>query len=305
MIGREYRIKLYIIGNGFDRAHNLPTSYWDFREYLSIHYPAFLDSFESHYAVYPDSALLWNELESNLANIAEDIIIEEATSIDVGAESGDVGIEDTLYHYFSDEYGDIERMAKYLKQWIRTIKIRDLSPKAALLIKNNEDFFVTFNYTGVLERTYEIPSAHIIHIHGSLHEYDIDPVLGHGNSSRIKNIELLLAQAQSQFDEKLTSICHVISEYYDRTYKHTDRCSHKLFPLAEKTFDEIVVAGHSLSGVDLPYFELIDELTAHSLVWRIYYFDPSKKEEMANNLVSCGVPPERTIWVPSSEFYTL
>jgi len=298
-------MKLYIIGNGFDRAHDLPTSYWDFREYLSIHYPVFLDSFESHYEVFPDTTLLWNELESNLANISEDTIIESAVAVDVGAESGDVGIEDTLYHHFSDEYGHIEQMAKYLKQWIRTIRIRDLHPKAAHLIKNNEDFFVTFNYTGVLERIYEIPPAHIIHIHGSLHEYDIDPVLGHGNSSRIKNIKLLLAQAQRQFDEKLTSICRVISEYYDRTYKHTDKYFYKLFPLAEKTFDEIVVAGHSLSGVDLPYFRLIDDLTAHSLVWRIYYFDPSKKEEMANNLLLCGVPPERIIPAPSSEFYTL
>ncbi len=298
-------MKLYIIGNGFDRAHNLPTSYWDFREYLSTHYPMFLDSFESHYAVSPGSALLWNELESNLANIAEDIIIEDATSFDVGAESGDVGIEDTLYHYFSDEYGHIEQMAQYLKQWIRTVRIRDLHPKAAPLIKNNEDFFVTFNYTGVLERTYEIPPAHIIHIHGSLHENDIDPVLGHGNSSCIANIKSLLAQAQDQFDEKLTSICRVLSEYYDRTYKHTDRYSFKLLPLAEETFDEIVVIGHSLSGVDLPYFKLIDELTAHSLVWRIYYFAPLKKEEMANNLVQCGVSPERIILIPSSEFYSL
>ena len=26
--------RLVIIGNGFDRAHNLPTSYYDFKEYL-------------------------------------------------------------------------------------------------------------------------------------------------------------------------------------------------------------------------------------------------------------------------------
>lgn len=298
-------MKLYIIGNGFDRAHDLPTSYWDFREFLSIHYPAFLDSFESHFAVPPGSALLWNELESNLANINEDVIIESATTFDVGAESGDIGIEDTLYFYFSDEYGHIEQMAKYLKQWIRTVRIRDLHSKVPLLVNNDMDFFVSFNYTGVLERTYNIPPAHITHIHGSLHGYDIDPVLGHGNSSCIANIRSRLAQAQDLFDEKLTSICRVLCEYYDRTYKHTDRYFYKLFQLQEKTFDEIVVAGHSLSGVDLPYFNLIDELTAHSLNWRIYYFDPLKEEEMAHNLMQCGIPRERMVTLPSSEFYTL
>ena len=48
--------------------------------------------------------LLWNELETNLANIDEDVIIENAVSIDMALEGGDVGIEDTLYQYFSDEY---------------------------------------------------------------------------------------------------------------------------------------------------------------------------------------------------------
>ena len=40
--------------------------------------------------------MLWNDLETNLANISEEVIIEQAVSIDMGLESGDVGIEDTL-----------------------------------------------------------------------------------------------------------------------------------------------------------------------------------------------------------------
>ena len=48
--------------------------------------------------------LLWNELETNLANIDEDVIIENAVSIDMDLEGGDVGREDTLCQYFSDEY---------------------------------------------------------------------------------------------------------------------------------------------------------------------------------------------------------
>lgn len=72
-------VKLFIIGNGFDRGHRLPTSYWDFRTYLEVHYPQFLRSFEEHYDLYPSDdyvkqQILWNELESNLANIDEDTI---------------------------------------------------------------------------------------------------------------------------------------------------------------------------------------------------------------------------------------
>ena len=100
-------MKLYIIGNGFDIAHGLPTQYWDFRTYLEHVAYDFLQAFEEHYYIYPNMSddakkkLLWNELETNLANIDEDIIIENATSIEMDLESGDVGIEDTLYDYFT------------------------------------------------------------------------------------------------------------------------------------------------------------------------------------------------------------
>ena len=96
-------MKLFIIGNGFDTGHGLNTSYWDFRTYLKNMYPEFLYAFESHYYIYPanyeeaQKNLLWNELEKNLANIDEDVIIDDALQMDIALESGDVGIEDTLY----------------------------------------------------------------------------------------------------------------------------------------------------------------------------------------------------------------
>lgn len=63
-------MKLFIIGNGFDKGHGLNTSYWDFRTYLKNMYPEFLYAFESHYYIYPanyeeaQKNLLWNELEN-------------------------------------------------------------------------------------------------------------------------------------------------------------------------------------------------------------------------------------------------
>ena len=33
---------LFVIGNGFDRAHGLKTSYWDFRKYLEKYAEDFL-----------------------------------------------------------------------------------------------------------------------------------------------------------------------------------------------------------------------------------------------------------------------
>lgn len=87
---------------------------------------------------------MWNELEKNLANIDEDVIIDDALQMDIALESGDVGIEDTLYEYFTEEYKYIERLAKYLKQWVRTIRIRDVKPKTSLINNFQEALYITF-----------------------------------------------------------------------------------------------------------------------------------------------------------------
>ena len=236
-------MKLFIIGNGFDIGHGLPTQYWDFRKYLENVYPDFLYAFEEHYYIYPRMAdaekakLLWNELETNLANIDEDVIIENGVSVDMDLEGGDVGIEDTLYQYFSDEYSYIERLAKYLKQWVRTIKIRDTKKKSSLI--TDEAIYITFNYTAVLENVYGISPSKITHIHGSLRQYDIEPVLGHGNQERIERILEKKEEAERLFDEKWTSICRVVEDYYKRTYKDVNRYAVRLPRLDAKTIDEI------------------------------------------------------------------
>ena len=143
---------LYILGNGFDLAHKLPTAYWDFRTYLKSAHPEFLEAFEEHYDIYPSMSdeakkeYLWNRFESNLANIDEDSIIESGTSIEMDLESGDVGIEDTLYSYFTNEYQYIQKLSVYLKEWVRTIRIRDCLPRTSK-IKDLPYFTLIDNYT--------------------------------------------------------------------------------------------------------------------------------------------------------------
>lgn len=86
-------MKLFIIGNGFDIGHGLATQYWNFRTYLEKMYPEFLYAFEEHYYIYPKMSdarkaeLLWNELETNLANINEDVIIENGVNMDMNLDS--------------------------------------------------------------------------------------------------------------------------------------------------------------------------------------------------------------------------
>lgn len=287
-------MKLFIIGNGFDKGHGLNTSYWDFRTYLKNMYPEFLYAFESHYYIYPanyeeaQKNLLWNELEKNLANIDEDVIIDDALQMDIALESGDVGIEDTLYEYFTEEYKYIERLAKYLKQWVRTIRIRDVKPKTSLINNFQEALYITFNYTAVLERVYGISEGRIIHIHGSLRDHECDPVLGHGNIERIEQIDERLEEAGRMYDEKEISICKVIRDYYESTYKDVNRYVYKLSRVSNKNIDEIYVIGHSVAEVDLPYFRYIENCTHRQSNWIVYFFNKEEKDRTYKNLMDSG-----------------
>ena len=304
-------MRLYVIGNGFDRAHNLPTRYWDFRTYLAQHYPDFLSSFEENYDIYQGMTdeqkgkLLWNALETNLANIREDVIIEDAIHIEMGLESGDVGIEGTLRDYFEEQFDYIKKLEIYLKQWVRTIRIRDLNRFTSKLDNSNNDVFVTFNYTAVLETTYRINEENVIHIHGSLRDNADDPILGHGNSNRIEDIKGRRNHAVIKADEKESSICYVLQDYYQTTYKNVSNYMHKLNRLVTKKFDEVIVLGHSIAGVDLPYFKRLDEITSKKLKWRVCYFDKDEKRDMFEALKSHGISSKRIEMFHSSEFYDL
>ncbi|MDR3598076.1 bacteriophage abortive infection AbiH family protein [Clostridium sp.] len=288
-------MKVFIIGNGFDKGHKLRTSYWDFRMFLEKCYPDFLYAFELNYDIYPGFSedekkeLLWNEFESNLANIDEDIIIENAISIDMGLESGDIGIEDNLYTYFSEEFNYIKELPYYLKLWIQSIRVRDLQPKTKIIDDKNNDMYITFNYTSVLENVYKISENRIIHIHGSLRRRDGNPVIGHGNYTRMENIKEIHRKADEIFDEKESSISRVIEDYYNSTHKNVSSYMHKLYDIKDKDIDEVIIIGHSLSGVDMPYFTMINHYVKNKAKWKVYYYDKSEKNQMYENLIECGI----------------
>lgn len=98
---------LFIIGNGFDRAHNLETGYEHFRKYLNENDQYFLESFENMYEYSPITwegklkDVLWRDLEGNLSSFDEEIMLESCFSLveDLGLEGGDYGVKDTLDSY--------------------------------------------------------------------------------------------------------------------------------------------------------------------------------------------------------------
>ena len=90
-----------------------------------------------------------------------------------------------------------------------------------------------------------------------------------------------------------------------RTVKDIDKYSYILSNICDTNIDEIIVIGHSLDGVDMPYFEIIDRFTGGDKKWSVYYYRPDDKDCKRNNLLKIGIDKSRIELRNSQEFYDL
>lgn len=311
-------LKLYILGNGFDIAHSLKTSYWNFRCFLESVDEKFLEEFESLYGIKPiydlehhfkkDKweniievwekdiySLLWSNLEYMLGYANDDIIIDEGKDIanNIGLESGPIQIKDTLNDFWRSKFNHyIDRLNGYLFDWIKHINTKGIKPQSRKLYNNDDDFFINFNYTPVLETVYNIDYTQILHIHGGVPPYcDIAPFIGHNNSEIIKKYNNLSKKALDEFDEGLSSIYRELSYYYDKLLKDSASFIRTFNSFFDKlaNVDEIFIYGHSLNEIDMPYFEKIKSIVSDAAKWNIYYFKESDKDRFYEAMKSIGV----------------
>ncbi|MFB5358251.1 AbiH family protein [Enterococcus hirae] len=199
--------KLYIIGNGFDLAHELPTSYnKNLKPILEKNDKELFDLVNNLYFVLNSNSQddYWFEFEKHIGEITD---IEQHKFMDFLKKQTDDFYENTelpsvtnfSFDPDDDNYGDIytetERAISAIsdmnpnfdyKSWDNLDKIRSfidlgfkqMIEKANLDLINKEkldsinfqssDFFINFNYTNTLETVYGISPDHILHIHGDL-----------------------------------------------------------------------------------------------------------------------------------------
>ncbi len=321
--------KLFIIGNGFDLAHDLKTSYGDFRDYLEEHHDDFLSSFEKMYEVpqidYDHSyrldiellekerkneikKSLWKCFESNLGNSDEQEMLDLSSDVvsDLQLDSGLAGIEDTMNQYWREQYGFINDLEEHISCWIEEISINDVLKMKNEFIQNSSDYFLTFNYTNVLECVYNIDNKRVLHIHGGIYPYcNTPPILGHGNKEILNKYNTLAMNADNDFDEANKSISNAIVNFFGNIYKDTEKCltSNKLFFQKISTIQSIEIIGHSLGDVDLIYFEKIASIVKNDVNWTIFYYNEDEKLIFTNQLMSIGISINNIILEPFRKFF--
>lgn len=221
-------------------------------------------------------------------------------------DGGLIGIEDTMDDYWEEEYRFIEKLNHYVWKWAKQIRLNKAFPQKTCFIQKTEDYFLTFNYTSVLERVYRISSDRICHIHGGLTPYCKEPpILGHGNVDIIDVYREKAKRADDEFDEGSKSIYHAIAKFYERIFKDTNQQINKHGDFFQNLADitSVNIIGHSMSEVDLPYFLAVQLYSPEKISWSLYYYNKGEQDSMKERLLSIGVMKEEIHMRDAKEFW--
>lgn len=276
--------KLFMIGNGFDLGHDLPTRYSDFYQYLLSRADGqvFIENIERVISCWRDQ--LWNDFEGQLGSISPQYVMEVAISEreDYNAQFDYDTLDDShITNHIIEKYlSSLHKLDEFVSEWIQTVTVNTVAAKPAYeRLFQGDTAFITFNYTDTLEEIYRIKKEKVHHVHGDADE----PIMGHGKDHPGDLAELVEADEDFVLEEFKDEIRSELQEFY-----HSSKKDVPLFIGQLETFidqlefevDEIHILGHSLGEVDLPYFEAVMNHypDAH---WIATYFNPQDKDYKA------------------------
>jgi len=286
---------LYVIGNGFDRYHKVASDYKAFGEFVRVRNPE-LFSTVGRYLVFDDN---WSGLEATLAELDAHTVLSDAEQYLVGYGSEEWREGDN--HAYQDAIAEVvNALTVGLKlaftEWILSLSIPAAgSYNGPRLRLDRGAQFVTFNYTLTLESLYEVPQNQIHYLHGRAVSEDAELILGHGADPKS-----LLAPYASYDPEEVDPRVHwgntLIARYFRKSSKPTSRIiadSASLFSSLRDVRD-VVVIGHSLADVDLPYFKAIAQSVDLTTVsWTVTYHTPGTQTARLVALNLVGIPSAR------------
>ena len=272
----DYRSKernvLYIIGNGFDLYHGLNTKYLDFYNWAKDKYPNFVYMLEHFYKkIDPKDNvhMLWRDFEKAL-EYNKDLREIHKFTLDYISDFESLPVEKQKTFASEKVKETLDQIAPLLNEWADafTEKYKDVR-KLLPLGRNSK--YITFNYTRVLEDVYGIGGEeHVWHIHGSVDE-------GRAITGYYNNLSsgAIYGTAIEEASEKR------ILQELQKMQKPTE----EIFVNGPDTFknlndiNTIIVIGHSLADVDMPYFKyMLDDMPIYvDIEWQYWVHNDEAK----------------------------
>ncbi len=288
--------KLFIIGNGFDIAHNLPTRFDpDFKSIaLKCEQDNFWDLYQSREGdIWSDFENLlgrpdFNSLEEIFDGYAPDYLSDRESDRDsiIGQVDLNGKLRDALC-----EFADVAD--EHLSRVRPNASIEQLISKAG--------YYITFNYTHTLEKIYGIPSERILHIHGEAGKENLDLGYPEGAFAPEKYYHDVRGKGRGPYREvDVEEYINDIEDYYVRTaydqlvakcksfYKEIRLDLLQAF-LNENVcgLKEIIVYGHSCA-IDFDYFGYL-AANYPSVQWKFYVRDDKQENHVRKLITNIGI----------------
>lgn len=240
----EKMTRLFVIGNGFDIAHGLKTNYGCFKNEVKKNEPKLFEIINEAEKEYNKHNLFntsneWNDFEeflryinfvkNNIDNISNPInLLNPANRDDILRNNNKI----------------IDDINKQFKNWVSKIKL-EINGKSKKINKNN--YFLSFNYTPILQGKYNINEKNINQIH--LYESSSRPYIFGMKKEKKDN------SPSSNFKRGSNEIINESSEIFVKPVDEIISGGSVNY----RNVKEIYFWGFSLSDVDKPYIEKIFE----------------------------------------------
>ena len=284
--------KLFIIGNGFDIHHGIKSKYSDFKKYLKNSNQDIFEIID----VYFDSDRFWNDFEKSLGEFDAEQLIDNCSTFLVPYAAEDWS--DAYHHDYQYEINQVvSKLSTGLKSeftdWIAALEIPTISVfyDRRLSYLEQNAIYLNFNYTSSLEILYSIPETNINYIHGKATDANSDLILGHAWKPVSRNLMMNRDDLEDQ-DTRITEGKDIIDEYFIETYKPTDKIieDNEKFFSTLSNIEEVYVLGHSMSEVDLPYFQkIVSSIDSKNVKWRISYYGDEDLARHSSTMNEFGI----------------
>jgi hypothetical protein len=273
---------LYIIGNGFDLWHGLPTKYSDFYEFVGSE----LSELEEYVCFeYTDGTAAWSNFEADLGSFDWGAFYSyhdnaPPASDDSFKPSMLFGVEDDLREHANELINNIQL---YFREWIGSVDINKVRRQFNFI---STEKFISFNYTSLLQDVYGIDDHRVFHIHGSANGSG-DLIFGHGNSMEKEpewdafgdSNRTMYTDAEEEAKRPIYELKKPVDKILDSNREYFESL---------RDVDVVVVIGHSINDVDLPYFARIAKIT-NDIKWIVS--KQTKEDEISHlkQLETCGI----------------
>nr|WP_319398270.1 bacteriophage abortive infection AbiH family protein [uncultured Carboxylicivirga sp.] len=268
---------LYIIGNGFDRYHDFATSYCDFENFMKDW------SREMYYEIHE----YWNfnVRDGKWCDFEKDLSSYNSSKMYIDCAKGKKKSEDIAHECSFITEQIYNGITKCFLEWVKSIQ---LNPKTKQVQLNQNAQYINFNYTRTLQDIYEIPENSIWHIHGS--SLDKEVIFGHKVKQEIEynySDDTGMPSTEEEWDEDARRFAKLLHTKFRKQTEQVISKNRTQF-LRYQDLETIYVLGHSLSDVDLPYFEMIQKKNKQAR-WCVSCYNYSEQEYLCSQLKKVGV----------------